>query len=325
MNGHTISETYKPSGRAISTPKTPTTPTRSHASPAAPARRNYEGNFPGRQPPVRQPPINRPLTRNGENSWAHNQEYKIKILGMSNTCWTKKVHEAMSRYGNVVRIEIQPGARDNNAWVVFQPPPQQQLPQQVAVGGNMARWESSRSLVRTVPSPVDPRKHYHEINILSANTVDFGIRDGPSSMIAMHTVAAHGNVQLMLNLERKELDVQFPLKVDGRTRNFRFRLPFALLARVYKSAEHTPGQTSLIIPFDSPPQFFIQKYDGEKATNGVTHTSFSRKEKFWSDWNTWFRETDVVDGRLKKSLQETPLMNHKDTAIIDIGKSLHET
>ena len=177
--------------------------------------------------------------------------------------------------------------------------------------------------VRTVPSPVNPSRHYHEYNILFANSVDFGTKDAEKSMIVMHSVGARSRVQLKLDLERKELDIQFPLEVDDNMRKFRFRLPIAQLSHVYRSVTSVEGQTSLIIPFDSPPQFFIQKLEGEKLTNGGTHTSFSPKEKLWQDWNTWFRETDVVGTTLKRSLQKTALMNHKDTAIIDIGKSLN--
>jgi RNA-dependent RNA polymerase len=175
----------------------------------------------------------------------------------------------------------------------------------------------------TVPSPVDPSKHYQERNILFANSVDFGTQDAKKSLIKMHSVHAPGQVQLMLNLDRKELDVQFPLKLGTATRKFRFRLPIALLSHIYKDVNSVRGQTALIIPFGSPPQFFTQKVEGEHLIDGRMHTSFSTKEKTWIEWNTWFRETDVFDIGLKKSLQGMPLMPYKDTAIIDIGKSLY--
>lgn len=139
-------------------------------------------------------------------------------------------------------------------------------------------------------------------------------------MIAMHTARGRGQVQIMLNLDRKELDIQFPQKVGDEMRKFRFRLPIALLSHIYKDTKCAPSQTALIIPSESPPQFFIQRHEGEHLTDGRTHTSFSAKDKRWTDWNTWFRETDVVDSGRKKSLQEMPLMNHKDTAVIDIGE-----
>ena len=205
---------------------------------------------------------------------------------------------------------------------LFRPPPQRELPQKVVIGHAVARWDTMDPFVRTVPSPVNPSKHYHEFNILFANSISFGTNDAELSMIAMHTVEADGRVRLMLNLDRKELDIQFPLEVGGKMRNLRFRLPIALLSHIYKDANQGPGQTALIIPFNSPPQFFIRKAEGEKLTNGELHTSFSSNERLWNEWNAWFRETDVVNGSFKQTLQHMPLMNHKDTAIIDIGKSL---
>jgi RNA-dependent RNA polymerase len=193
---------------------------------------------------------------------------------------------------------------------------------QVSVGRAHAKVELLNPLVRTVPSPVDPSKHYYEFNVLSANSVDFGTKDAATSMIAMYNVQARGEVRLTLDLDRKGLDIQFPLTMDGMIRNCRFRLPIALLSHIYKVAHHLSDQTALIIPFDSPPQFFIQRYEGEEMKNDRVHTSFSTKDKLWVDWNTWYRETDMIDTGLKRSLQEMPLMNHKGSAIIDIGKFL---
>lgn len=175
--------------------------------------------------------------------------------------------------------------------------------------------------VRTVTSPVDRSKQYPEQNIIFANSLDFGVSDEKSSMITMRTVATQGKVQCMLNLDRKELDIQFPLQLDGQTRRFMFRLPFAPLTTICKSKDSSANQTSLIIPFDSPPQYFMQMREGEQLPSGKTHSSFSTREKTWNRWNTWFRETDVVNAQLKQSLRETPLMNHKDNVVVDIGES----
>jgi RNA-dependent RNA polymerase len=205
------------------------------------------------------------------------------------------------------------------------PPPKQALPQRLNVGQALVRYDIPGPRAYTVPSPVNPLKQYPERNILYANSVDFGTQDADKSLIKMRTVYAPGQVQLMLNLDRKEIDVQFPLKVGNdstdKLRKFRFRLPIALLSHIYKDANCDHKQTALIIPFGSAPQFFTKKFEGERLIDGRTHTSFSAKETPWIDWYTWFRETDVVDPDLKKSQQATPIMAHKENAIIDIGKS----
>jgi RNA-dependent RNA polymerase len=108
MNCHTISETYTPSGNSA------TTPPRPHSSPS-PTRRNYGGGTPGRQQVVQ-----RPIVRYSERHWADHQEHKIKVLGLSKTCWTKEVCEGLSHYGNVVKVEMKLSSRNYNAWVTFQ-------------------------------------------------------------------------------------------------------------------------------------------------------------------------------------------------------------
>jgi RNA-dependent RNA polymerase len=174
--------------------------------------------------------------------------------------------------------------------------------------------------MKTNPSPVNPRKYYYEPNTLPAQAIDFGTRVADKTMIVMHTAdSSNGDITMMLNLSRKELDFIFSLKVDVRVRKFRFQLPIALLSHVYKVNDPATGQPTLIIPFDSPPQFYMQKKEGEYFGNGQKHTSFSKNDRLWTEWNTWFRETDVVKDVVRRSFQGSPLMSRKDMAIIDIG------
>jgi RNA-dependent RNA polymerase len=150
--------------------------------------------------------------------------------------------------------------------------------------------------------------------------IDFGVRVAEKSMIAMHTLRSPDGINMTLNLIRKELDIQFPMSIDNEMRKFRFRLPIALLSRIYQVIDKGTNQPTLVIPFDSPPQFYMQMKEDEYLTDGTKHTSFS-KDKLWNDWNTWFRATDIVNNATKRKFQGSPLMSHKDTAIIDIGNS----
>lgn len=131
----------------------------------------------------------------------------------------------------------------------------------------------------------------------------------------MHSVLSKGKIQVVLDLKRKELDLQFPLMIDKQSHRFRFRLPISQLAHIYKTQDG--NASSLIIPFGVSPQFFIQK-----KPNKDDESFFSTKDRSWKAWSTWFRETDVVDGHTRRQLHKTPLMNHKDSAIIDIGERL---
>ncbi|KAH8727001.1 RNA dependent RNA polymerase-domain-containing protein [Phaeosphaeriaceae sp. PMI808] len=300
---HTARENTSTLSRASSTPSTPTS-----------------RNDRSRNTPDGSRVMHRPIKGNKTRDWAHRQEHRIKLLGIFKTSWTKDVYQTMSQYGHVVRINIQPGSYDNKAWVTYRPFSQQIIPDKLNVAGSLTTWEELNPVVRTVPSPINPAREYYEVNVLSANSIAFGTKDAALSMTIMHVVENCGKVQLMLNLDRKELDIQFSMKAGDQKRMYKFRLPIALLSRIYKNANAIPGQTALIIPFDSPPQFFVRKYEGEHLSNGAAHTNFSAKERNWSDWNTWFRETDVVDTSSRQALQQRPLMNHNNDAIIDIGR-----
>lgn len=166
----------------------------------------------------------------------------------------------------------------------------------------------------TVPSPVTPARRYQEVNILRADSLSFGIQNGEKSLLNMHEIHANEKIHVALNLRRTELEVQFPLTIDDHSHNFSFRLPISQLSHIY-TTEDGAECPSLIIPFDRPPQFFVQK----KPTR-EDDSLFPTNERSWAVWNTMFRETDVVDGSKRRAMQTTALIDHKGSAIIDIGR-----
>ena len=190
----------------------------------------------------------------------------------------------------------------------------------VRVGTALVLSEARAPRVTQVLSPSDAQKQHFELNILPAKAISFGVRIEDKTMVAMRTVESDGGITVTLNLTRKKIDIQFPFQVDNKKRRYRFRLPIALLSVIYKCKGDSPTQTALVIPFDSPPQFLVQKKEGDDIGGGQRHTSFSTKEKRWNDSSTWYRETDVVSSSIRNGFQQAPLMNHKDNAIIDIGK-----
>ena len=171
-----------------------------------------------------------------------------------------------------------------------------------------------------ISSPINPAKQYYEFNLLLANSIDFGIKDGDMSMISMRSVTSQARIQMTLNLKKRELDIQFPLCIGRQTSNFRFMLPISLLSHIYKVPGPKTGQMTLIIPYETSPRFFVQKGERQDLGHGRYHSSFSAKDKIWSDWDTWYRETDIIDSVARTRLTNLPLMNHKDAAIVDIGK-----
>jgi len=210
-----------------------------------------------------------------------------------------------------------PCAHQTHRLIDDRPPPDDSIfTEPVNIASAQVGIEPSTNRLYTVPSPVHPKKKYHQFNILYANSIDFGVTVAENAMSIMQTVDTYNKVRMTLSLgDRKELDFQFPRMIDNVDRNLRFRLPLSLVNVIYKVNDSETGQCALIIPFETPPQFFMQKKKDE-----MTQT-FSPDERKWIDWNSWYRQTDVADGATKDRLKTVPATTHKDEAIIDIGES----
>ncbi|KAF2176190.1 RdRP-domain-containing protein [Zopfia rhizophila CBS 207.26] len=244
--------------------------------------------------------------------WTHQQELKVKITCIPRGCWTVDVYHLLSRYGHIFRIEMQPS--DGSAWVNFQPPPKQPFwNYPICLKGASLKITIYPPRILTVPSPIKPARQYQGSSIVYANAIDFGVAVGDKKMMKMRTADALNRVQVMLNLRRKEIDIKFPFIIDDEERKYRFRLPISQLGHMYKAPDSS-GQQALVIPFNSPPRFYRQA----KAED--IPSTFKPSEKVWYEWNSWYRQTDVVDGKTSKRMQFEPVMNHKDSAIIDIGR-----
>lgn len=109
LSGQQMNETYEPRYRFIASSPNP---------PSSVPRASSISSAPGRA--YTQPISSRPRIRNTRSQWASQQESKVKVFGIPRHQRTKDVYFAMSSYGNVMRIEMEPGSRNNGAWVVFQ-------------------------------------------------------------------------------------------------------------------------------------------------------------------------------------------------------------
>lgn len=114
LNGQQINETWKPRPSAFAGPAqlpTPMSPAKMTSRPLLRAETQHASD--GQTP------------RNHHSHWASQQESKVRVLRLPKHWWTQDVYHAMSRFGTVVRIEMENGGRnngnrDNNAWVSFQ-------------------------------------------------------------------------------------------------------------------------------------------------------------------------------------------------------------
>ncbi|KAF2691528.1 RdRP-domain-containing protein [Lentithecium fluviatile CBS 122367] len=256
----------------------------------------------------------RPTIRGAGKDWANDQESKVRVTAIPKGYWTKDVYEALGTFGTIVRIEMDPGRAA--AWVTFQPPPNGAIYNQTIVMGSVrVRIELSHIRLYPVLSPVNPTKKYHEFNVLYANSIDFGVTVADKAVSVMQTLHACNDVRVTLSLrDRKELDFQFPCMIDGDSRKLRFRLPLSLVGVIYQVNDKETGQCTLIIPYETPPQFFMQI-----KANSISKTC-NPNERTWIDWYTWYRQTDIVHRATRSRLETIPVMTHTDGAIIDIGR-----
>lgn len=110
------------------------TPPRPQRTPPRPFNNSGRGGRGGQHSPAptrsfSSPPVNtsgmrpsptRSIRSTGQH-WVNQQELKIKISGLPAGSWTTKgVYDALSRYGDIHRIEVIPSKPNNGAWVLFQ-------------------------------------------------------------------------------------------------------------------------------------------------------------------------------------------------------------
>ncbi|KAF2205124.1 RdRP-domain-containing protein [Delitschia confertaspora ATCC 74209] len=266
------------------------------------------------QAAIQSHPKNRGPLLQGGQEWKQQSEVKVKVTNMHDTD-ARRVYETLHQYGTIVFIDALPERQGSfSAFVVFRPPPNQPF------------WERYPSIELyaqrpfLVPSPVQPQIKYQEYTVLFAQSVDFGMMVEQTTMMEMHRAVATTNpVQVIMNLKRKEIDVIFfvHLQTTNNYRRmgeckYRFRLPISQLQQIYEVPGDKNRQRSLVIPFNNAPEFF-------KQTQDILST-FKPSDKKWSDWLTWFRQTEVVPLPIKKRMANTPIPLNNDAAIIDIGR-----
>ncbi|OCK83137.1 RdRP-domain-containing protein [Lepidopterella palustris CBS 459.81] len=269
----------------------------------------------------------RPVYRSHEE-WKSWQELTVKVMRLPLGCMTLDIYRLFSMEGNIQKIDIRPRKRDCFAYVDFCPPPRRAFWRSIfklSKDDNMVLRIDPLPPKRpfTHASPIHPDIQYPERTTLVADSLDFGFMYDDISMMRMKTVYPYQSkpVQFVLNLMRKEIDIQFPLSlklslerqaiegIQAELRNFRFRFPLSQLQQIYELHEGEEKRI-LIIPFDSPPPFFKQTADTDSTHD--TH-------KYWSDWQTWFRQTYIVNGEDYNALDHKPVMLQNERAVIDIG------
>ncbi|KAF2488896.1 RdRP-domain-containing protein [Lophium mytilinum] len=263
----------------------------------------------------------------GDKSWMDLPECSITISKLPEKTTTLEIYQLLRKEGTISKIRIKGSRMNPIASVDFCPPPKRPVwnfPLRLR-GNDQALGIQLNAPNRSffVPSPINPEKKYPERISLRPSELGFGFMYKPKTTMAMKNVVSKGEIgiEMTLNLLRKEIDVQFNIGLNyGHNKitqhRYRFRLPFSQLQRIYEV--RVPGSTrcELVIPFDMPPAFFKQAGDIPSTIN--------RYVPFWSEWQTWYRQTNILHrwrgGKGVEKDENNPIDLRNRHAVIDIGR-----
>ncbi|KAI9879198.1 MAG: hypothetical protein M1830_009273 [Pleopsidium flavum] len=336
--------------------RTPQQPTmiNIHGPPSSTGRR---GNVFRRPPPHELPhDLNGPLRslrgpehRRPVDDWSQWVELGVKLFGLPSTVTTFDLWKTFSKEGSITTIEIfedSKGERDGKGRVRFSPPPAKPFWQTVKypleVKGTKVPLMISLELdakrrLFLAPSPVNQNIKYPECTTMHAESIDFGFMYNATTMMAMSEAhhLGHTGISFSLNLLRREIDIQFQLKIvdpriqsiqelraEGKERpkyrdlgkynrydNLRFRIPLAQL-QVIREISLTDQKRVFLISLEAPPNFYRK--------TGLMEETHEVSANFWNQWDAWYRQTDILYS--PKELRSAPLTLKKSRSIIDIGR-----
>ncbi|KAH0543787.1 hypothetical protein FGG08_001969 [Glutinoglossum americanum] len=326
-------------------PYSPTIPVRRwplHPRPVRSAWPPAGGHLPSLPRGQRRLPVVKP-----QDDWREWVEVSVKIWGLPLTMSTLDLWRIFNVSGSLDMIEIfenKRGLRDGSARIRYRPPPRSAVWEEVpfmlkgldgdTIELGLSLEEKKRSFL--APSPVNHLVKYPEQIVLFPASVDFGFMFDVSTMMRMYsaTIRLDSKISFELNLLRRLIDIQFQLEItnlkglgistsplteqlakeppvggQGRIERYRFRIPLAQLQRVHevKIDEKT---RALVISLDTPPNFYRKAHQIE-----VSHEEGS---KYWTEWDCWFRQTDIVCDQ--RSLVKAAVALKKAMPIIDIGR-----
>jgi RNA-dependent RNA polymerase len=278
-------------------------------------------------------------------NWQRCPELSIKIKGLPSSFTTWDLFRNFKRYGTIVFIELYEsnGSKDGGGKIRFSPPPLEAFWNHEHAGQFPVTSEDGRSwtvyltlddrqLSRRfkIQSPIRKLVSYDEKMNLYPSALHFGLMLDQKSMMRMQTVQAdtRDDMSFVVDLLKNRLVVTFMVHFKDpraevaansmspptvsrfeRRNKYMFQIPFGQLKTVHRVNidETTLG---LVISLESPPQFFRKRGD-EK-------TCHSNENLVWSEFDSWYRQTDIVYNPYALSTATVAL--HKERPVIDIGK-----
>jgi RNA-dependent RNA polymerase len=260
--------------------------------------------------------------------------------------WRMFEHECAVAF--IELFENRQGNREGTAKIRFSPPPHRAFWTEEYV--TIQRTEDEESIkvkvelepqkrLFRIQSPIWKDVSYPETMHLYPSTVGFGVMHDEFTMMNMYNAQAlpqtspqtvsRAGTSFKVDLLRGRITVFFQVKLTDpqyvilseaarqahigpldRINKYMFTIPLAQLRKIYRT-ENGKKQWSLIISLESPPAFFRKRLDPK--------ASHATKSLVWSEFDTWFRQTDIVYD--PRQLETAEVALRKNLAVIDIGDS----
>jgi RNA-dependent RNA polymerase len=279
--------------------------------------------------------------------WSKLPELIVRLRNLSSDTSTYDLYRNFKKHGRIVLIEIfqtPSGTREGGAKIKFSPPPRDAFWAQPGFANRyeirmenghdgyictVELDERNKNRQYKVRSPVNKTIEYDEKMQLFPSSVQFGIMIDPGSFMNMQSIISPPGeeMSLVVDLLRHRLVATFTVDFKDprsqwdttyvsesrvseydRKNKFMFQIPFSQLKTIYR-VDLNNGMIGLVISLSSPPAFYRRRED-EKACH-------SPEGLLWSEFDSWFRQTDIVYDPYKLATASVAL--HKDRSVIDIG------
>lgn len=276
--------------------------------------------------------------------WQKWDELAVLIKGVHDNETTYNLWRNFSTQGNIVFIDLfegKDGKRNGGAKIKFSPPPEHpfwemnggRYPVGSAEGYDyfvIVSLDTRFANGLRVQSPIKKYVFYDPHMRMYASMLHFVLMIERDTMMPLKSLMPlevndlcfcldllKNRITATFNVEYKDpRDNGHPeyvsnsaLNTHNRINKYRFEIPFGQLKSIQR-LELSNEVFALIISLDSPPQYFRKRQDD--------HAAHSNETSSWSEYDTWYRQTDLVYDPYK--LQRAKVALHKEAPVIDIGR-----
>jgi len=271
--------------------------------------------------------------------WRQASEISVKLTKLHDSETTWNLWRNFKIHGHILYIEIFEG--EGKARIQFSPPPSTEFwgpnrpyriqaldgsSYNIFVGLDDRSKTPRSSLVR---SPIRPNVQYNAKTTLWPASLHIGIMVDQDSMMPLHNIipTIPADLKFTVDLVRKKLVAEFKVTFEdprsqgvtsyvsesqvgeyNRKNNYMFEIPFDQLKTISK-VDFSTKRWGLAMSLVSPPRYHRKREDEQSC--------HSEEALTWSDWDTWYRQTDIVYDPYR--LQHEIVALHKEKPVIDIG------